>query len=205
MIEETKLTTEFIDALFNPRLAKQLGCFFAEDLRNIESNQVAPSTPCRKAFLRKLLADAEKLGLDVSCRYFADAIELFITNGEAGMIEMTLDDLDKLTIEHAIARRVLISEFDNSLYCNMENFNLDFLLKHGFRFYGMNIGERYERYERDYRPFDLNKGFEFELGWFSNWIELTSRLNAENDMFLKKYKKMRKIAELKSEIVDKFD
>lgn len=199
MIEETKLTTEFIDALFNPRLAKQLGCFFDEDLRNIESSQVAPSTPCRKSFLRKLLADAEKMGLDVSCRYFADDIELFITNGEAGMIEMTLDNLDKLTIEHAIARRVLISEFDNSLYYKMENFNLDFLFKHGFKFYGMSIGEQYNRYERDYRPFDLNKGFEFELGWFSNWIELTRRLNAENDMFLKKYTKMRKIAELKNE------
>lgn len=79
----------------------------------------------------------------------------------------------------------------------MKIFNLDFLLKHGFKY---NSSYTPPYFERDYRPFDLNKGFEFELCWFSKWIELSNKAETENAKIMRKFKKMRKIAELKNEI-----
>ena len=194
MFNPTELTIDFINALFDVDLAKQVD-FYDEDLRNIEASQHAPSAPLRKAFLLKLLNDVEQYGLTAQCRYFASDIELFIFNSENNLLTMTLDDLDKLKVENATITHIYISDDKTALYRNMKNVNLDFLLKHDFK-----CNSSYTpRFERDYRPFDLKKGFEFELSWFSKWIEASNKAETENARIMRKFNKMRKIAELKNE------
>lgn len=190
------LTTEFVEALFDAELARRLNCFYEEDLRNIETNQKTPAAPLRKQFLLKLLNDAERFGLGVECCYCADDLELTISNGEAGSIDMVLDYLDNLKIDSVVTRQVFIlSPDDDSPRWRTGKMACGYLLKHGFEpleFCG--------QFSRDYRPFDLNTGFEFELGWFSDWIETTNRLVDENEITAKQFRKMKKIAELKNEL-----
>lgn len=184
-----------IDALFDYELAKQFVQFDENDLKSIEANQKAERAPFRKAFLLKLLDDAERFGLESRCRHWRGDFELSLSNNENFEIRMTLDKSDTLQIYQVSTTRTYLSDISDYLCSNTVYSKCEFLSEHGFvkkDFYG------HGWWLRDYS----NSAFDFDLNWFAECIEKASKIAAENDMALKKYEKIKKIAELRSEMVD---